>query len=559
MAINKKLIHFKTRAAFESQLNNILDTSIVFIQDANLIWTHGTYYCLPSDDVVVSNGIEPDNDQDLWIDTSDNTTAVSVEEAPTDGNMYVRKDGTWAVTLNEVYVGGEEPTNGEVVWIDISKTYAKETLIINLASNQTDPDSNLNGVIVNVRYSDKDHKQVWGGEALSFKIPSGTKYTIEYSDITDSKGNKIYATPTAETYTAVGNETRTLSRYYNCCKLTVTRTNNQSTSMGSTSATITYSSYSQTVNFTSSTNSVTITIPYNVSYTIAFSETTNYRTPANITGTSNSTTITETGSYDSEKLIVNVSGVSSGFTVTVNGQSQTATSGTYYIPYDTAYTISTSSVKGYAKKISESSITASQQTRTVTVTYIANGIYICDNTGALTAVESWNTSNNSSAIGVAVVSDNCAFVIEKTESYSNKTWGVKGAEISGIVTTTNSSTAKTDYAGESNTTKIIDQLGSGNAPAVDYCRSRSCTVNGTTLYGYLGALGEWQTAYNNKLSSIDKALRTIGGTSMKTDDYHWTSTQYSSDKAWVLNWARGNLSNVPKTYNYYVRAFYPLP
>ena len=45
MAINKKLIHFKTKAAFEAQLkgNNILDTSIVFIQDANLIWTHGTY------------------------------------------------------------------------------------------------------------------------------------------------------------------------------------------------------------------------------------------------------------------------------------------------------------------------------------------------------------------------------------------------------------------------------------------------------------------------------------------------------------------------------------
>ena len=122
MAINKKLIHFKTKAAFEAQLNNILDTSIVFIQDANLIWTHGRYYWVPDDEVVISDGIEPDKDQDLWIDTSDNTTAALVEEAPKDGNMYVRKDGAWAVPLNEVYVGGEEPTNGEVVWIDISKT-----------------------------------------------------------------------------------------------------------------------------------------------------------------------------------------------------------------------------------------------------------------------------------------------------------------------------------------------------------------------------------------------------------------------------------------------------
>ena len=496
MAINKKLIHFKTRAAFEIQLadNNILDTSIVFIQDANLIWTHGTYYCLPSDDVVISNGIEPDNDQDLWVDTSDDVAVAFVKEAPTDGKMYVRKNGAWVVTLNEVYVGETEPTNGEVIWINpdtdemqyfngiqwvtvSGKTSKEETLIINLASNQTNPDSNLNDVIVNVRYLDKDHKQVWAGEALSFKIPDGTEYTIEYSDITDSRGNKMYATPATETYTAVGNEIRTLSRYYN-----------------------------------------------------------------------------------SEKLTVNVSGVSSGFTVTVNGQSQTTTSETYYIPYDTAYTISASSVKGYNTEISESSITASQQTRTVTVAYttIPNGVYICDNMGALTAVGSWNTSNNSSAIGVAVISDNCAFIIEKTVSYSTMQWGGKGITISGIVTTSNSDTAKTDYAGESNTTEIINQLGSGNAPAADYCRGRSCTVNGTTLYGYLGGAGEWQTAYNNK-SAIDSALSKIGGTAMNTNDYYWTSTQYSSSHAWILDLNNSVVDDYYKDTNQYARAFYPLP
>ena len=496
MAINKKLIHFKTKAAFEAQLNgsNILDTSIVFIQDANLIWTHGTYYCLPSDEVVISNGVEPDKDQDLWIDTSDNTTATFIEEAPIDGKRYVRKNGTWVVTLNEVYIGETEPTNGEIIWINSDtneikyfdgtqwvtiggKAPTEETLIINLVSNQTNPDSNLNGVIVNVRYSGVDHKQTWAGEALSFNIPNGTEYTIEYGDITDSEGNKTYATPTAETFTAAGNKI-TLSRYYN-----------------------------------------------------------------------------------SEKLTVNVSGVSSGFTITVNGQSQTATSGTYYIPYDTVYTISASSVKGYSATVSESSITANSKTRTVTVTYakLANGIYICDTSGNLTAVGSWNTSNNSSAIGVAVVSDNCSFIIEKTASNSTKPWGGYGTTISGIATTSNTSTAKADYAGESNTTKIINQLGSGNAPAAEHCRGRSCTVNGTTLYGYLGALGEWQTAYNNK-SSVDSALSKIGGTAMSTTYFHWTSTQYSSYNAWNLYWGNGNVDyNNGKNDGIHVRAFYPLP
>lgn len=492
MAINKKLIHFKTRAAFEAQLNNILDTSIVFIQDANLIWTHGTYYCLPSDEVVISNGIEPDNNQDLWIDTSDNTTIIPIKDAPIDGNTYARRNGTWVVTLNSgIHVGETAPTNGEVIWINpntdvmkyfngiqwvtvAGKALPEETLIINLVSNQTNPDSNLNGVIVNVRYSDVDHKQTWGGEALSFKIPDETEYTIEYSDITDSKGNKIYTTPTAETCTAVGNKTRTLSRYYN-----------------------------------------------------------------------------------SEKLTVNVSGVSSGFTVTVNGQSQTTTSETYYIPYDTVYTISASSVKGYITKISESSITASQQTRTVTVTYatITNGVYIYDNTGNLTTVENWNTSNNSSAIGVAVISDNCSFVIEKTVAYAIKEWGRRGITISGL-----SSEIKTDYAGESNTTKIIDKLGS-RAEAANYCRGKSCTVNGTTLYGYLGALGEWVTAYNNK-SSIDSAFSKIGGVGITTSTSHWTSTQSSVDPSYdamSLHWSNGYYVNESKDFGYYVRAFYPLP
>lgn len=46
MAINKKLIHFNTKQTFSEkyQNNEILDTSIVFIKDANEIHTHNTSY-----------------------------------------------------------------------------------------------------------------------------------------------------------------------------------------------------------------------------------------------------------------------------------------------------------------------------------------------------------------------------------------------------------------------------------------------------------------------------------------------------------------------------------
>lgn len=57
MAINKKLIHFKTKTAFTTELNagNILDTSIVFIKDTKEIWTHSQLYsCSLTEEEVIS-------------------------------------------------------------------------------------------------------------------------------------------------------------------------------------------------------------------------------------------------------------------------------------------------------------------------------------------------------------------------------------------------------------------------------------------------------------------------------------------------------------------------
>lgn len=46
MAINKKLIHFQKKENFEKEVanENILDRSIVFIQDSKEISTHGEVY-----------------------------------------------------------------------------------------------------------------------------------------------------------------------------------------------------------------------------------------------------------------------------------------------------------------------------------------------------------------------------------------------------------------------------------------------------------------------------------------------------------------------------------
>ena len=184
------------------------------------------------------------------------------------------------------------------------------------------------------------------------------------------------------------------------------------------------------------------------------------------------------------------------------------------------------------------------------------GVFIYDTNGNLTKPEEWNTANNASAVGVAVIDENCAFVIGK-EASELKVWSINlsGTTASGVTTTSDSNIAKTDFAGEANSV-IVRGLTSGETNAFNWAYSNTITVNGTTLYGYLGALGEWQTAYNNK-SSIDSALSKIGGTVIVAD-YHWTSTQLSATDGWVLYWKNGDVSRGNKGSNLYARAFYHL-
>ena len=185
------------------------------------------------------------------------------------------------------------------------------------------------------------------------------------------------------------------------------------------------------------------------------------------------------------------------------------------------------------------------------------GVFIYDTNGNLTKPEEWNTANNDLAVGVAVIDGNCSFVIGKTQDSSDIHWSdtLYGTEVSGIVTTTDSNRALLDYAGEANSA-IVRGLTSGENNAFNWAYSNTITVNGTTLYGYIGALGEWQTAYNNR-SSIDSALSKIGGTAMGTLNPYYASTQYSLYRAWVLSWNSSAFYGF-KNGGYPIRAFYHL-
>lgn len=146
-----------------------------------------------------------------------------------------------------------------------------------------------------------------------------------------------------------------------------------------------------------------------------------------------------------------------------------------------------------------------------------NGIYAAYADGSMRTAENADTN----AIGVAVITDNCKFIIDKTNK-KNVAWdsnyGTNGV-IAECFAADNSDTAKTNYTGVSNTDAITAVVTGGEA--AKYCRSCSKTIAGKTVYGYLGACGEWNTAYDNK-TTVDSIMSTIGGTAIGSSSY-WTS------------------------------------
>ena len=509
-----------------------------------------------------------------------------------------------------------------------------EKLIITLSSNQAQPDTKLNGLVVHVRYGDNDTPLTWNGAAMTTEIPMNMTYTIEYPALAG------YSVPEVEEYIALAGNTRNIEASYNTTILTINVSGNQTdksdldnlqiTLSGSYNKILTYvgqplvvnvptgqqlvitpaqiegyatvgavtktpTASVDTVSFAYNTTIMSITltsnqgtdatlnagtnvvvkcgtinktliwkgstltqkIPTGQAYTITPAALSGYKTPTAKTGTATGTSMSESMQYQTELVTVTVNtdnSVScSGQKVTINGTEYTYSNPiAVKIPFGTSYSVSVNGKAGFTSPDAQS-FTANQASRSVTMTYleIKRGIFILDTDGNLVKRADWNTGNNSKAVGVAVLSDNCKFVISTTENSSNIQWGGYETTISNIVTTTDAATAKKDYLGSGNTDKIIAQLGSGNAPAADYCR-------GVTFKhgkkGYLGSLGEWQEAYNNK-AEIDACMSLIGGTAINTSYYHWTSTQYSSDGSWLLRWSGGSVFSGDKGGDNRVRAF----
>ena len=109
-------------------------------------------------------------------------------------------------------------------------------------------------------------------------------------------------------------------------------------------------------------------------------------------------------------------------------------------------------------------------------------------------------------------------------------WGGYGTDIPGL-TNYSSSPHTTDFNGKSNTSKIVNTLGSGSSYAAGYCNAyRTDDVSGW----YLPAQGELYASIVTNYSAVSKGISAAGGTQLSSGYWYWSSSEYDYDYAWVV-------------------------
>lgn len=511
------------------------------------------------------------------------TTVVKVtmsdNQASLDDIAGVKATVKYDSTSTQVTSGGSVKVpfgkTGTVTWAGVSgyKTPAQQSFTANEASLTYNGEYQTSIVTVSVVTNQSTHTDAASasitakGTTVSATLTTGKTVKVPYGESVKFTGAAVngYATPSAVTYVGA-DASKTVTLTYSTTVVTVKMADNQTAYNDIANATASVAASGMTT--VSVKNNGTAKVPTGASCTITWSAVSGYKTPDKQTFTTSGTSVSKTGTYQTEILTVTVTSdvdLPASYTITVSGiGSQTTASKVYKVPFGTSYTVSASAADEY-KTPEAQTFTASQVSRAVSVVYleyvIPPSVYIQHVNGALYTESEWIAGGyaNSDANGVAIRGETePAFVIAKQNaSSSDLRWGGYGKTVPDIVTSTSSATAILDYDGAGNTPKIIEQLdgytdGKGviGAPAAEACATYTFP-NGKK--GYLPALGEWQTAYNNK-TAVESAMTLIGGAAIQTN-FYWSSTQYNSFSSWPLHWSYGNLGTGSKYDYYYVRAF----
>ena len=191
---------------------------------------------------------------------------------------------------------------------------------------------------------------------------------------------------------------------------------------------------------------------------------------------------------------------------------------------------------------------------------IANGVYILDIDNKLFKKDKWDIENNSKAMGVAVITDNCAFciqIIEDGRLYPFTTNGHLIDEFPSVVTTKDREVALKDFNGYSNSNTIT-----GNDWNRIYEAIFAAWVEWPNdhINGYVGSLGEWQELYQH-IDEVNEYLALIEGDPI--DSWYWSSTLFNTEAVWAFL-ARPSVPALPGENFLFtndtaaVRSFYPI-
>lgn len=168
--------------------------------------------------------------------------------------------------------------------------------------------------------------------------------------------------------------------------------------------------------------------------------------------------------------------------------------------------------------------------------------------------KTWSTELDGTKTCVGVITDvrSKDFDFIGLENLTASFWTQTLDIISNVVTETNKSLATCDFAGKTNSQNIILAKPT-ESTAAHQCAAYSTEGFGTNSW-FLPSCGQWDVAQLNRVKIDTSISATIGSDPLSSVSY-WTSTQYSSNAAWIFGWVNGAKRGTTKSSSYTVRPF----
>lgn len=166
--------------------------------------------------------------------------------------------------------------------------------------------------------------------------------------------------------------------------------------------------------------------------------------------------------------------------------------------------------------------------------------------------KTWSTELDSTKTCVGVITDvrSKDFDFIALQEVSTSVWAQTSSLISGVTTETSESLALCDFAGKTNTQKIILALPTQSTAA------HKCSAYSTKGFGayswFLPSCGQWNVARLNK-ATIEASISAAGGTAFGNS--YWTSTQSNEKQATYVGWNSAVQYDGAKTSTFNVRPF----